>query len=84
MIIVFPIFRIGELLEVFRSLDEAEKEKEKAEKREEDEQERSGSPEAREGSESPPPSPTGSNVTPINTVRQRWVCFRRCMGDGLV
>lgn len=79
MIVVFPIFRIGELLEVFCSLDEAEKEKERAEKREEDEQERSSSPEAREESGSPPPpSPTDSNVTPINTVRQRCVCISRC------
>ena len=81
VIIVFPTFRIGELLEVFCSLDEAEKAKERAEKKKEEEEdeserERSGSPaEGGEGGESsPPPSPTASDVTSINTVRRRYVC----------
>lgn len=65
---------------MFHSLDEAEMAKLRAEEEEENERERSGSP--GEGGESPPPpSSTGSDVTPINTVRRRCVhvCMSVCM-----
>ena len=71
MVMVSCLSRVGELLEVFSSLDKAAKEKEREENQQQSEGgDSDGGREGREGSHSPLPSPD-NEASSTDTVRQR-------------
>ena len=65
-------FRIGELLEVFRSLDKAKKDKEREENRREQEETEERREGGGEGGVAPTPTPDNES-TVASTVRRRYV-----------